>query len=96
MIDAHILLLMVEMRIPAVASLKEKRRVIKGIKDRLSAKFNLAVAEVGYLEEWQHSVIAVVMVGNDRRFLEQSMSQVSQRLEETRDVELVHMENQWL
>lgn len=94
--QANVLLLMAELHIPAATSLKDKRRVVRGIKDRLSAKFNASVAEIGFLDDWHHSVIAVAMVGNDRRFLEQSMSQVSQRLEEVRDAQLVHLENQWL
>jgi uncharacterized protein len=47
-------------------SLKEKRHVVKSLKDRLRAHFNVSVAEIDGLDSWQHSVIAAVTVSNDR------------------------------
>lgn len=47
-------------------SLKEKRHVVKSLKDRLREHFNVAVAEIDYLDSWQDAVIAAVTVSNDR------------------------------
>jgi uncharacterized protein len=47
-------------------SLKDKRHVIKSLKDRLRAHFNVSVAEIDGLDSWQHSVIAAVTVSSDR------------------------------
>ena len=47
-------------------SLKEKRHVVKSLKDRLRARFNVSVAEIDGLDSWQHSVVAAVTVSNDR------------------------------
>jgi uncharacterized protein len=47
-------------------SLKEKRHVIKSLKDRLRAHFNVSVAEIDGLDSWQHSVIAAITVSSDR------------------------------
>ncbi len=47
-------------------SLKEKRHVVKSLKDRLRERFNLAVAEIDGLDSWQHSVIAAVTVSSDK------------------------------
>lgn len=47
-------------------SLKEKRHVVKSLKDRLRAHFNVSVAEIDGLDSWQHSVVAAVTVSNDR------------------------------
>jgi len=47
-------------------SLKEKRHVVKSLKDRLRAHFNVSVAEIDGLESWQHSVVAAVTVSNDQ------------------------------
>ena len=50
-------------------SLKDKRRVVKSLKDRLRARFDVAVAEVGALDSRQQAVIAVAVVGNDESVL---------------------------
>jgi len=46
-------------------SLKDKRRAIKSVKDRLASRFNVSVAEVDRLDSWQHAVLGVAMVSND-------------------------------
>lgn len=57
-------------------SLKEKRHIIKGLKDRLRDRFNVSVAEIDHLDSWQASVIAVVTVSNDRIRAEQVLQAV--------------------
>ena len=57
-------------------SLKDKRHVVKSLKDRLRQKFNVSVAEIGGLESWQHSVVAVAAVSNDRLYAEQVLQAV--------------------
>ncbi len=52
-------------------SLKDKRQVVKSLKDRLRDRFNVAVAEIDGLDSWQRSVVSVVTVSNDRVFAEQ-------------------------
>jgi uncharacterized protein len=57
-------------------SLKDKRHVVKSLKDRLKQKFNVAVAEIDGLDSWQHSVIAAVTVSNERVHAEQMLHAV--------------------
>ena len=57
-------------------SLKEKRHVVKSLKDRLRERFNVAVAEIDGLDSWQHSVVAVVAVSRERIPLEQVLQAV--------------------
>jgi uncharacterized protein YlxP (DUF503 family) len=57
-------------------SLKEKRHVVKSLKDRLRRRFNVAVAEIDGLDSWQRSVIAAVTVSNDRVRAEQVLQAV--------------------
>lgn len=47
------------------ASLKDKRQGLRRLLDRLRAKFNAAVAEVGHHESWQRAAVGLVVVGND-------------------------------
>jgi uncharacterized protein YlxP (DUF503 family) len=63
--------LTLELHIEDSRSLKDKRHVVKSLKDRLRERFNVAVAEIDHLDSWQNSVLAVVTVSNDRVFAEQ-------------------------
>ncbi len=56
-----------EFLIPAARSLKEKRRVMKSLKQRLRNKFNCSVAETGYKDKWGRSRITVCVVSDDSR-----------------------------
>ena len=55
-------------------SLKDKRRVIKSLKDRISHKYNVSVAEVGDNDNIRSAMLGVSMVGNERRFVESALS----------------------
>ncbi|HSH05228.1 MAG TPA: DUF503 domain-containing protein [Anaerolineae bacterium] len=55
--------------LPAVFSLKEKRRIVKSILTRVRREFNLAVAEVDHHDVWGTAVLALVTVGTDKGHL---------------------------
>ena len=56
-----------ELHLPAPSSLKEKRRILKAVIDRLRQRFNISVAEIGDHDLWQRAAIGVACVGHDRR-----------------------------
>jgi len=58
------------LRLPGSHSLKEKRMVLRRIKDRVRQKFNAAIAEVGENDAWQSAQIGFAVVANDKRFVE--------------------------
>ena len=49
-------------------SLKDKRHVVKSLKDRLRERFNVSVAEIDGLDSWNNSTVSVVTVASDRVF----------------------------
>ena len=51
-------------------SLKEKRSVVRRVKDLVQQKFNVSIAEVGENDVWQRAVLGLSLVGNERRFVE--------------------------
>jgi uncharacterized protein YlxP (DUF503 family) len=57
-------------------SLKEKRMVVRRVKDLVRNKFNVAIAEVGELDKWQRAVIGLTVVGGERRFTESVLDEV--------------------
>lgn len=63
--------LTLELWVEASHSLKDKRQVVRSLKDRLRDKFNVSVAEIDGLDSWQNSVVAVVTVANDKTYAEQ-------------------------
>lgn len=70
----------VSIYIQGATSLKEKRMVIKSIKDKISHRFNVSIDEVDYLDKWQRSVLAIAQVGHDLGAIERNMNQIYQVL----------------
>lgn len=62
--------------IPDSRSLKQKRMVLRRVKDRARQKFNCAIAEVEDNDVWQRGVLGVSLVGNERRFVESALDEV--------------------
>ena len=94
--DLFISLLTIELMIPWAKSLKDKRSAVRGLKDRLRSRFNASVAEVAYQDKWQRAVIAVCILGSDRRQLESEMAKVRQLCEEAQDLQIADVHQQWL
>jgi len=70
-----------ELMLPGCASLKDKRMVVKSLKDRLHQRFNLSAAETGLLDVHARAEIAACVVSNDRKHA-QSVLQSADRLVE--------------
>jgi uncharacterized protein YlxP (DUF503 family) len=76
-----IALLTLDIHIPHAQSLKDKRMVVRSLKDRLRTKFNVAVAEVDHQDLWQRSQISVVAVGSDGQFLQKMLEGAAEEAE---------------
>ena len=74
MSSARVALGTVELHLPDVLSLKDKRHVLKGLKQRVRARFEVAVAEVDHQDSWQRATLAVVYVSNDSRHANEVVS----------------------
>ena len=88
----HIGVCTLHLRLLEARSLKEKRRVIKSIKDRVGNKFNVSIAEVGKLDKWQWATLGVACVSNDARFTNSMLSNVVDFVGRIDLVELVDYE----
>jgi uncharacterized protein YlxP (DUF503 family) len=69
-------LLTLELHLPDAQSLKDKRQVLRSLKDRLRAHFNVAVAELDFQDTWQRSVIGVVTLSNEEQHVEETLQKV--------------------
>ncbi len=68
--------LTLEIQLPYAHSLKEKRAVLQKIRDRLRARFNVAVAELDHQDVWQHATMGVVSISDSQTLLESVFRQV--------------------
>jgi uncharacterized protein len=71
----------IELHLPASTSLKDKRSVIRSLKDRIRERVQAAVAEVDHQDLWQRAALGIAVVSGESR-------QVDERLQAVRD--LVH------
>ncbi len=68
--------LTLEIQLPYAHSLKEKRAVLRKMRDRLRSRFNVAVAELDHQDVWQHATLGVVSISGSRPLLESVFRQV--------------------
>lgn len=78
--------------IPAAGSLKGKRQVLRRVTDRVKAKFNVAVAEVEDNDVYTRGVIALAVVGNERRHVNEMMDKILQYIEDMYVAPVAHRE----
>jgi uncharacterized protein len=71
-----IAVLTLELRIETAQSLKDKRQVVRSLKDKLRAHYNISVAELEETDLWQRATIGIVSISSSRDYLEGLMQQV--------------------
>jgi hypothetical protein len=81
--------LQLELYIGDAMSLKDKRRVVKSLKDRIAHRHNVSVAEVGALDQHRRSILAVAMVSNDSGYVEGALSKLVDFVRTVSKAELV-------
>ena len=79
----------VELQIPENSSLKGKRQVLRSIKDRVRARFNVSIAEVDRQDSWQRATLGVAAVSNDAKLVDEILSKVVNFIEGSRDALLL-------
>jgi hypothetical protein len=75
-------------------SLKDKRRVIKSLKDTIANRFNVAVAETGEQDVWQTAELGIATVGTDGRFVQSVLTNVVEYVRFFGGVELADQEQE--
>jgi len=88
--------LTMEIRIETSQSLKDKRHVVKSLKDRLRHRFNVAVAEIGYQDLWQRALVAAVTVSSDHNSAEGVLQSVEHEASNLLGPMLVAANVEWI
>jgi len=89
-------LCLVEIHLPASRSLKDKRRVIRHLKDRIRAKFNIAVAEVDHQDLWQRATLGMVSIASSPEPVESCFLQIRSILEREAEGDLASFHVEFL
>jgi uncharacterized protein YlxP (DUF503 family) len=63
-----------DLHLAGCQSLKDKRRIVKSLKDRLHQRFNVSAAEVDHQDVWQRAALACSVVTTDRRHAEEVLT----------------------
>jgi uncharacterized protein YlxP (DUF503 family) len=88
--------LTLELRLENSHSLKDKRHVVKSLKDRLRSKFNVAVAEIEYQDLWQRAAVSAVTVSADRAHAGKILQAVEEEAAALLGADLAEATLEWL
>lgn len=78
-----------ELFLPAVQSLKEKRRVLKPLVEGLRRRFGVSVAEVDHVDAWQRSDIGIALVASHPSLLQETIVAIRDFVDRSVEIELV-------
>jgi uncharacterized protein len=84
--------LRVEYRIPGVRSLKEKRSPLRSLKERIANRFNCSVAEVGYQDKWQRTVIGIALVAETEKGVREQLSTIRRAMATDAELQFTNAE----
>jgi hypothetical protein len=65
-----------QMYMQGIASLKEKRTIVKGVIGRLKSRFNISIAEVDHQDSKTSAVLGIAVVSNDAQFIDQQLDAI--------------------
>ncbi|MBC8175395.1 MAG: DUF503 domain-containing protein [Candidatus Marinimicrobia bacterium] len=72
----HVGLLAIQIFLPHCHSLKEKRKIIKSVIEKVRSRFNVSIAEIEYHDKWQRCTLGVVIIANNSGRVEKSLDEV--------------------
>jgi uncharacterized protein YlxP (DUF503 family) len=86
----------IELHVPGASSLKEKRSVVRALKERIRHRVQAAVAEVDHQDLWQRASLGVAVVSGERRQVDTLLQSVRRLVESTYEAQLLDWEEQVL
>jgi len=84
----------VEFHLPDSHSLKDRRAVVKSLKERIRSRFGVAAAEVSETEHWQRAALGVAAVSGKRPEVERLLQEIVRWLREDRFVAVIRVEQE--
>ncbi|MBI1796758.1 MAG: DUF503 domain-containing protein [Candidatus Eisenbacteria bacterium] len=84
----------IELHLPAARSLKDKRSVVKSLKERIRQRVQASVAEVDHQDLWQRAALGVAVVSGEKRQIDEKLQAVRSLVLSTHEAELLEWEEQ--
>lgn len=69
-------ILAIRLYLPEARSLKDRRRILKSLKDKLRNNFNVSIAQLDSDDKWQTAICGIAIIGNDQRYLNSLLSNI--------------------
>jgi uncharacterized protein len=85
-----------ELEIYGAQSLKDKRRVVKSLKDRLHQRFNISAAETGHHDLWQRAELTACVVATDRRQADSVLQSADQLVQAESQARIIQTQRSFL
>lgn len=79
----------VELHLPAATSLKDKRAIVRGLKERIQSRLHAAVAEVEHQDLWQRAALGVAIVSGENRHIGEMLGSLRRLVEATYGAEII-------
>ncbi|MFC2157208.1 DUF503 domain-containing protein [Acidobacteriota bacterium] len=82
--------LILEIHLPYSHSLKDKRKRLKSLQDRLRNKYNVAFAELEFQDKWQRAKLGIVTLNAQKKIVESLLNKILRDAEENIEGEIIH------
>jgi hypothetical protein len=86
----------IELHLPAASSLKDKRAVVRSLKERVRNRVQASVAEVDHHDLWQRATLGVAVVSSETRHLDELLQKVRNLMEAEPEAQVVDWQEQRL
>jgi uncharacterized protein len=84
--------LTIELHFPYARSLKDKRRILHGFKDRIRERYNVSIAEIDHQDKWQRASLGLVSVSGQASLVEETLQKVVRDAQNLDEAELAGWE----
>jgi len=85
----HVGVLKIDFHISDSSSLKEKRAVLRHIKDRVRRDFNVSISEVNNHDKWKLATLAVSCISNDKKHVDAMLNKIKNFFEKNRNIVVI-------
>jgi uncharacterized protein YlxP (DUF503 family) len=85
-----------ELEIFGAQSLKEKRSVVKSLKDRLHDRFNISVAETAHQDVWQRAELTACLVAGEQKLADSVLQNADQLVAAEARARIIQTHRHWL
>lgn len=84
----------ISLRIPGIKSLKEKRKIIKSLKDKILSQFKISISEVDENDMWQRATLGLAIASSDRKYVQTCLDKIFYLISQNTSLEIIQKDFQ--